>query len=108
MDIDISADQDRKIIHLRGRMDATTAADFEKACRPLLDGGFSVVTDCRQLEFISSAGLRAILGLAKAAKTAGLTISFCELSAMVSEIFRISGLPAILPIFPTLAEALKR
>lgn len=65
------------VLALSGRMDATTAGVFGDACRAALDGGARrIVVDLSGIEYISSAGLRVILTMLKAARalrgTAGL------------------------------------
>ena len=95
------------VLALSGRMDATTTGVFEEACRAVLaEGKKTVLLDMSGLEYISSAGLRGILGMVKALKAASGVLAFCSLQPMVAEVFRISGFSAMLPIHATLDEAL--
>ena len=90
------------IITLTGRIDATTASSFETSCRELLDSGAKkVVVDLGGVEYISSAGLRVILTMVKAAAT----LAFCSMQSMVAEVFKISGFSSMLPIYATRDEA---
>ena len=92
------------IIALTGRIDATTASSFETSCRELLDSGAKkVVVDLGGVEYISSAGLRVILTMVKAAAAA--TLAFCSMQSMVAEVFKISGFSSMLPIYATRDEA---
>lgn len=50
------------------------------------------------LEYISSAGLRGILGLVKSIKAASGRLAFCSLQPMAAEVFRISGFNAMLTV----------
>lgn len=94
------------LVLVKGRMDAVTAPEFEKACSELADGGASlVVTDLSGLEYISSAGLRSILASAKKLKAGGGNLKFCGLTGMVEEVFRVSGFAAMFTIVPTSEEA---
>ena len=94
------------ILALTGRMDATTANVFEEACRALLNAGAKkIVVDLGGIEYISSAGLRVILTMVKASKSAAATLAFCSMQSMVAEVFKISGFSSMLPIYATRDEA---
>ncbi len=94
------------IIVLSGRMDATTAPSFQSACDKWLTAGERhVIIDCSGLEYISSAGLREILGLGKAIKAQDGFLGLCRLTGMVREVFEISGFFNIFPVFECLEDA---
>ncbi len=80
------------VLHMRGRLDAATAAEFD-AMAETLSGkeAAKLVLDCGDLAYISSAGLRSILFLAKRIHAAKGVLMFCGLSGMVKEVFDISG-----------------
>lgn len=107
MKINVTEQNGASIMALEGRMDATTTAVFELSSRGVLDDGArKVIVDMTALEYISSAGLRGILGMVKSMKAASGTLAFCGLQPMVSEVFRISGFNAILSVYDTLDAAL--
>lgn len=90
-----------------GRMDATTTPEFESAGQALLAQQKKlIVIDMADLEYISSAGLRGILGLVKSVKAASGKLAFCALQPMAAEVFRISGFSAMLTVCATREEAL--
>ena len=96
------------ILALAGRMDATTTPEFESAARALLAQGKNrVIVDMADLEYISSAGLRGILGLVKSIKAASGRLAFCSLQPMAAEVFRISGFNAMLTVRGSREEALR-
>jgi len=95
------------IVEIIGRMDASTAPDFEKECnRWLEDGENQMVVDFSGTEYISSAGLRGILSIGKKLKNQGGSLSLCQMSGMVQEVFEISGFSSIFPIFDAIEDAL--
>jgi anti-anti-sigma factor len=95
------------VVWIKGRMDAVTAPQFEMECAEQLSAeGFLLVADLSQVEYISSAGLRSILQIAKKLQRSGGRIRFCGLSGMVQSIFSISGFSAIFPVFESLGQAL--
>ena len=96
-----------RILALSGRMDATSTPEFESSARALLEQGKKrVLIDMADLEYISSAGLRGILGLVKSIKAASGRLAFCSLQPMAAEVFRISGFNAMLTVCATREEAL--
>lgn len=97
------------VLSVGGRMDAMTAKEFEDECARWIEAGEKrLVIDLSGLEYISSAGLRSILMLAKKLKAQAGDLAFCALSEMVTEIFTVSGFVKMLPVFATRAEALAR
>jgi len=107
MDITTSETDGVCVINVAGRMDATTVTAFNEECRRVLDSGSKrIVIDLGSLEYISSAGLRGVLMMGKACKTAGATLAFCSMQAMVSDMFKLSGFNSILNLYASRDEAL--
>ena len=95
------------VISLAGRMDAGNAGEFNEAFAAVLEKRpASLIINLGGLQYISSAGLRSVLTLIKAAKTAGTTLKFCAMQPMVADVFKVSGFSAMLSIFDTLDAAL--
>lgn len=92
------------VLSLAGRLDAVTSPDFERD-----SASYSrerVVLDLSRLEYVSSAGLRIILALAKQLKTGGGSLSVAGLDGIVKDVFEMSGFDSFLPLYPTLDAAL--
>ena len=70
------------------------------------DSARSVVLDFANLTYISSAGLRAILLIAKSLGAKKGELVLCNLSKRIAEVFSISGFDKILSIYATREEAL--
>ncbi len=96
------------VASVSGRLDAVSVGEFEKQMLALpQEGGFKgMVLSLDGLEYISSAGLRAILKLAKNSKAAGVALCLCSIRPAVLEVLKISGFSMILTIKDTLDEAL--
>ncbi|HAS84097.1 MAG TPA: anti-sigma factor antagonist [Verrucomicrobia bacterium] len=87
------------VVAVGGRLDGAGAPEVESHCRALIEGGNkNQLLDLAQVEYISSAGLRSLLVVAKQVKAAGGTLMLCNLSSMVSEVMEISGFDKILKI----------
>ena len=108
MEITEEKSNDVSIIALNGRLNVTTTADLEKAFNKLFDEKCTkILVDCRDLEYISSAGLRVLLAAAKQFKKISGEIALSGLSQNVKQVFEISGFPTIFPIYTTRDEAIK-
>jgi len=89
------------------RIDSANAKAFESEAHALLnEGSAKVVMDVSDLDYISSAGLRAILTTAEKAKAAGGGLTIVRASANVKEALEISGFDAIFGIHPNVEAAL--
>ena len=93
------------VIHPEGRLDAITSAEFEKEVMPIIQqSGNPVLIDFEKLDYISSAGLRTLLIIAKEMKKVKKVLALCCLNEAIMEIFNISGFQTIFPIYPTIEE----
>jgi anti-anti-sigma factor len=87
-------------------MDAVTASKFETEVMELLGQGEKlVVLDLGSLDYISSAGLRSILTVAKKIESNDGKLTFANLRGMVQEVFTISGLNSIFQVNNHIAVA---
>ncbi|PTY00989.1 hypothetical protein DB346_15405 [Verrucomicrobia bacterium LW23] len=98
------------ILTLTGSIDNYTAADFrERAINRLRDPGNGLILDCSALNFVSSAGLRVFVLLAKQVAEAGkpnlLTITNVRPTLM--KFFEVAGLGNMLRFAPSLELAMK-
>jgi len=89
---------------LEGRLDTATAAEAEATLIGMLAAP-GLVLDMAQVRYVSSAGLRVLLKLAKEARTKGAAYSLVGLQPAVREVFEVSGFDKIIPSYATLAEA---
>jgi anti-sigma B factor antagonist len=93
---------------LQGRLDSNTSQVFEKRIFDAMsDGTKNVIIDFKELDYISSAGLRVILKATKALKREDGKIRLCAMQDYVKEVFEIAGFDSFLPIVPTMDDALK-
>ena len=99
MDIALSQRQDIDVIALSGRLDGLSGPELEQRVDERLAAGAArMIVDCSELEYASSAGLRAFLTSAKKTETAGGRLVFCSLQANVADLFEISGLDQLFSI----------
>lgn len=99
MEIDNERLNEVTVVTVDGRFDATGAPEMESHCKQLLaEGSKRWVLDLGNLVYISSAGLRSLLVLAKTLKAAGGAMVLCQLTPMVREVMDISGFDKIFTI----------
>ena len=95
------------VISLTGRLDSGAAPLFEEwftgQDRPECT---RYLMDMSGMPYITSAGLRSILKLAKLLETRGGILAFCAMNAPVQDLFRISGFTSFLSIYDSREQAL--
>lgn len=84
-------------ISLIGRMDTTTAPQFEAELKESIDGVQKLVLNFEKLEYISSAGLRVVLSAQKIMNKQGEMV-IRNVNEIVMEVFEITGFVDILTI----------
>ena len=84
-------------ITLEGRLDTSTAPELEAELGASLDGVTDLTLDLEQLLYLSSAGLRVILGAQKRMNKQG-TMTVVHVADAIMEVFEITGFVDILNI----------
>lgn len=108
--MEISAEKGKGcvVVSVKGKIDAVTSPGFEKDLADLIAKGETVlILNFAALEYISSAGLRSILAIAKTLKVKEGKMMFAGLGGGVKEVFKISGFESLFKIFENAEEALK-
>ena len=82
---------------LEGRLDTITSPDFENELKGVIDGLTSITMDLAKLEYISSAGLRVLLGAQKVMNKQG-SMKLINVNDTIMEIFEVTGFADILTI----------
>lgn len=85
-------------LFVAGRIDTTTAPQLEEKILAEIDGVENLVLDFKELEYISSAGLRLLLLLKKKMNATGGTFKILNVNDFVMEVFEMTGFKDILDI----------
>ena len=108
MQVSTRTRNDVTIAAIAGSLDSNTSAEAQQQLDAILAGGArKVAIDFSALDYISSAGLRVLLGVAKQLKGSGGTLRTFGLNDSVREVFDISGFSTILSAYPTESDAMK-
>jgi len=109
MSVSISKQDDVLIAMLGERLDAATAPEAETQLTAQTDeGSFKLVVDCSKTTYISSAGLRVLLKLAKLLMQKGGKLALCNANEQIHEVLEISGFMTMNWYCPTLEEAISQ
>ena len=97
-----------RILGLSGRLDTETAVDVELALQDLLGAGErQFLIDLAGIGYVSSAGLRVLLSLAKQLDGGKGSLKLCGLNASVKQVFEVAGFSKLFTILPDRAAAIK-
>ena len=84
-------------VAIKGQLNTNTAPELEKEFETCLDGITSLVIDAQKMDYISSAGLRALFGAAEVMQENG-DICVINSSDDVKNIFEITGFVDIINV----------
>jgi anti-sigma B factor antagonist len=96
-----------RVLALAGRLDTETSADLELALQDLQAAGATrFLIEMADISYVSSAGLRVLLALAKQLEGGRGTLRLCALNDAVKQVFDVAGFSRMFAIFPNRAAAL--
>lgn len=101
MDIDINIDKKETftVVHVSGKIDASTSDELEDAFMDLLgEGENRIVLELKDTSYISSAGLRVLIVVSKLMYETG-QFCLCSLNDNVREIIEMSGFNTFMNIY---------
>ncbi len=97
------------VIELKGYLDAHTAPDLESAFQRLItEKKYKIVVNCRDLSYISSAGLGVFMAYVEDIRNNKGDIKLTNMSAKVFNVFDLLGFPILYEIYKDEKEAISR
>jgi N-acetylglucosaminyldiphosphoundecaprenol N-acetyl-beta-D-mannosaminyltransferase len=96
----------RTVINLKGRLDADNLAIFVQTGSQTLALGQDLVVNMAEVAFIDSAGIGALVSLAKQARSCATEMALAALPPQVMSTLSLLRLTAFFTIYPTVASAL--
>ena len=96
------------VVDMAGRLDSrSSGAAYDALVGFGKSGAKKIVLNLRQIDFVSSAGLRVILTLAKLLQTSRGEMRICRANVAVKEMLETSGFNNLIKLFDDEASALK-
>jgi len=95
------------VVSIAGRLDANTSPTIDKELEDIAAEGAKILFTLDDLEYISSAGLRVLLVIAKKVRANSGKLCLTGLAENVRDVFEVSGFSSILDVYPTEDEAIE-
>lgn len=98
MDIAVAYEGDAAVVAVEGHLNTNTAGDLERTLADVFGRTYRVTLDFSRLEYLSSAGLRVLVGAQRRIMKAGGTLRITGTVDDVREVFEITGLIDVLDV----------
>jgi anti-sigma B factor antagonist len=100
MKIEVQSMKRVELVTVEGRIDSSNANDFDAALKELADNGeYQLVLNMSGVEYISSAGLRAMVSSLRESKKHNGDLRLSNPSERVTEVLNLAGLNSLFEIF---------
>lgn len=109
MNMVIEEFKDVRQVLVEGKINSLTAAEFEKALDEAIHGEPKhLIVNLKDVDYLSSAGLRSILRIAKRLEKQNRKLAFVGARELVAEVIRLTGVDSIFPLCDTTQEAIEK
>jgi anti-anti-sigma factor len=106
MKTEVQHENNSTIVAVSGNVDALTAPDLAKAIvDQITEGHVNVIVNLIGVEFMSSAGLRTLLGAVKEARSQGGDLRIASNNPGIDKVLKMSGFHNIAKVFSSQDEA---
>jgi anti-sigma B factor antagonist len=98
--------KDIAVMNIKGRVDSDTSPELDSALENLLNSEKNkIVLNLETVDYLSSAGLRALVNALKKAQESGGDLRLAAVSEQIEVIFRTVGMLQMFKMFPSEEEA---
>ena len=106
MKTDVQQDGEVTIVAVSESVDALTAPDLTRTLTGQINAGHrNLVVDLTGVEFMSSAGLRTLLGAVKESRTNGGDLRIASTNPGIDKVLKMSGFHNVAKVFTSSSEA---
>ena len=106
METDVRHENQITTVAVTGSVDALTAAELTKTVHNQIeDGHANIIVDLSGLAFLSSAGLRSLLGAVKETRSHGGDLRIVSTNPGIDKVLKMSGFHNIAKVFTSQADA---
>lgn len=97
------------ILELEGELDAHTASQLEDSLRQLINKNkASIIVNCRELDYIASAGLGVFMAYIEDVRGTGGDIKLTNMNEKVYNVFDLLGFPTLYDILEDERDAIEK
>ncbi len=100
----IDDDADPAVVRVAGELDSFSAGELRAGITNVL-GRQGAILDIRDVPFVDSAGLGAVVGGIRRLREAGATVALCCTRSSVLRLLRMTGVDRLVPIADSPADA---
>lgn len=106
VDINVQSMKRVDLITVSGRVDSSTAHELEETLDTRInDGRYNLVLEMSGVDYLSSAGLRALVAALRACKKRGGDVRIANPSERVSEVMSLAGLDQLFETYEDVTVA---
>ena len=106
VEIEVKSLKKVEVVKLSGRIDSSNATDFDNALKQLLSNGRrNLVLEMSKLDYMSSAGLRAIVAALKSARHGGGDVVVAEPSERMVDTLKLVGFQSLFKQYDNVLDA---
>lgn len=106
MKTEVKHEENITTVAVSGSVDALTAPDLARAIvDQIAEGRVYLVVDLTSVEFMSSAGLRTLLGAVKESRSQGGDLRIASTNPGIDKVLKMSGFNNIAKVFTSNADA---
>lgn len=106
MKTEVTQDNNSTIVAVTGTVDALTAPELAKVLvNEIAEGHVNLVVDLIAVEFMSSAGLRTLLGGVKESRSNGGDLRIASTNPGIDKVLKMSGFHNIAKVYSSQSEA---
>lgn len=97
------------VLELSGELDAHTASQLENSLKTLIDRDkHKIIVNCRQLDYIASAGLGVFMAYIEDVRSLGGDIKLTNMNPKVYNVFDLLGFPTLYDILDNVEDAINK
>lgn len=97
------------ILRMKGRLDAISSPGAEKRVLDSINSGeHLILLDFKDIDYLSSAGMRMLLSTTKRLKALSGKLVICSVNINVMDVLKMSGFDHVLDLVQTEEEALRK
>lgn len=107
MEISVQSLKRADLVTVSGRIDSNSAPEMDKALKDIYGKGrYNIALDLSGVEYMSSAGLRAMVAAVRECKKGGGGVHLANPSERVSEVLSLAGLNSVFTIYEDTTTAI--